>query len=181
MTTKSSKKKAETPAVTKLIIGIDPGLSGAVAMLDEDYKFVDLFDMPVEEKKSGKRQVDVRALISKLELSRLDFLSEGGSTFTLVEQVSAMPGQGVSGMFSLGDSFGCARCAAAQVGSVNYAHPATWKRAMKMTPNKAYSLTLARRFYPDQAEKFLARKKDEGRAEALLLARYAVENFDKYF
>lgn len=157
-----------------IIGGIDPGVGGAIALLRPDYSCVQLVDMPTEEKRNGKRQVEPLRLFNLLN-SPEHFL------YVLVESVSARPGQGVSSMFSLGDSFGCARAAAAAAGTVNYVHPATWKKAMKVTENKAYSLTLARRFYPDLAETMLARKKDEGRAEALLLARFAVEHFSKYF
>ena len=86
-----------------------------------------------------------------------------------------MPGQGVSGMFSLGDSFGVVRALAEayRAPRVQYISPAVWKKALGLLKQeKAASLALARRLYPT-ARPMLYRKKDEGRAEALLIAHYA--------
>ncbi len=149
------------------IIAIDPGLRGAIALLiDGEYGAV--HDMPIEEKKSGRNQVSVPLLIPLLE----DLASRAERTYCIIEQVSAMPGQGVSSMFSLGDSFGTARAIACQVAhQIGYASPTVWKKQMGLTKSKGYSLTLARRYFP-AAAKELALAKHEGRAEALLLAKY---------
>jgi len=189
MSPSAKKKQQEEFARSPVVIAIDPGIHGAVAFLDlrrrrhdDDWDscFVGVYDMPTEAKKSGRNQVDANNLYSLLS-STVNGLGEADvvPVLTVIEQVSAMPGQGVSGMFSLGDSFGVARALAHTVGRVSYASPAHWKRLAGVTKNKAYSLTLARRAFPS-ADHHLTRKKDEGRAEALLLARFAAQNLDKF-
>ena len=84
------------------IIGIDPGLSGAIAILD-DLKVFDMFDMPImSEGKKNKNQLNSAQLVN---IVRKHILSSG-DTFVIVEQVSAMPGQGVTSMFNFGQTFG---------------------------------------------------------------------------
>ncbi len=164
----------------RLFIGIDPGIRGAVGVLTGDHQdpFVDVFDMPIQTKRSGRNEVDPLALWDRLCAVTQPYVSL--ERLFVVEQVSAMPGQGVSGMFSLGDSYGCARTIATIHGRATGVSPVTWKKAMKLTKNKSYSLTLARRAFPSAA-KHLTRVKDEGRAEALLLAQYAMRNADTLF
>lgn len=150
-------------------LAIDPGLSGALALLVGG-EFRVVADMPCEKKRSGKRQVDAIALYDLLCGWQQ---AHAPRMRCLIEQVSAMPGQGVSGMFSLGDSFGVARAIAHTVCyEVAYITPGVWKGAMSLTRDKEYSRTLARRRFP-QAREYLELKKHEGRAEALLLALYS--------
>lgn len=134
--------------------------------------------MPIQAKRSGKNQVDALRLHTLLE--QCVELYPPTHRFFVVEQVSAMPGQGVSSMFSLGDSYGCARSVAGILGRCTTIAPIVWKRAAKVTKNKAYSLTLAKKAFPS-AVSFLLRKKDEGRAEALLIAQYALRNHADLF
>ena len=92
------------------IIGIDPGLSGAIAIL-EDNKIKELFDMPVmPDGKKNKRQLN-SALLVKLIKDNIEILE---NTIMVVEQVNAMPGQGVTSMFNFGQTFGAIKgiCAA---------------------------------------------------------------------
>jgi len=173
-----------------VVIAIDPGIHGAIAFLDlsnrkyeDDWDscFAGVFDMPIEPKRSGRNQVDALALLTLLENNFSDLRqSAQGAALTVIEQVSAMPGQGVSSMFSLGDSYGVARTAALTLGRIAYISPSHWKKQAGVTKNKVYSLTLARRAFPS-ADEVLKRKKDEGRAEALLLARYAAQNIGSLF
>ena len=84
------------------IIGIDPGLSGAVAILD-NLKIFDLFDMPImAEGKKNKNQLNSAQLVKILR----SHILTNDDTFVIVEQVSAMPGQGVTSMFNFGQTFG---------------------------------------------------------------------------
>lgn len=170
-------RKAEDRAL--VVVGIDPGISGAVAFLryDRGSVFDYVCSMPTEEKKSGRRQVNAKELSSIIasNLQSVDgaFLIGRDKVKVLIEQVSAMPGQGVSGMFSLGDSFGVARAVACHYGDVSTVSPQKWKAAFGLLKrDKAASLTLARRLFRD-ARPHLFRKKDEGRAEAILIAQYA--------
>lgn len=164
--------------VSGLFIGIDPGIRGAVAVLSDIGKFIDVFDMPIQTKRSGRNEVDPLALWERLCEATQPFAAL--PRYFVVEQVSAMPGQGVSGMFSLGDSYGCVRTVAAIHGRCTTVTPGVWKKEMKLTKNKDYSRTLAKKAFPNAAA-FLARKKDDGRAEALLLATYALRNANTLF
>ena len=92
------------------IIGIDPGLSGAIAIMKNN-KVIDLFDMPVmSEGKKNKRQLNSAQLAKLLK----DNISQNEEVSVVVEQVNAMPGQGVTSMFNFGQTFGAIKgiCAA---------------------------------------------------------------------
>ena len=92
------------------IIGIDPGLSGAIAIL-ENNKVLNIFDMPVmSEGKKNKRQLNSALLVSLLK----DNIDKDDEVAVVVEQVNAMPGQGVTSMFNFGQTFGAIKgmCAA---------------------------------------------------------------------
>ena len=92
------------------IIGIDPGLSGAIAVL-ENNKVLNLFEMPVmSEGKKNKRQLNSAQLVNLIE----DSINENDDVAVVVEQVNAMPGQGVTSMFNFGQTFGAIKgvCAA---------------------------------------------------------------------
>lgn len=157
-----------------LVIAIDPGIGGAIAAMRwwRGSQFASVHSMPVEEKKSGRRQVCTSELFQLIG----DITDKDPDARFIVEQVGAMPGQGVSGMFSLGDSFGCVRALASCFSPgypVRLEPPGVWKKAEGLIKKpKSASLRLARRLYPE-ARPFLARAKDEGRAEAMLLAHYA--------
>ena len=150
-----------------ITIGIDPGLSGAVGVL-RDGRYVEVHDMPVVAKGSGsvKSEVDPAGLISLLR--RCASVEEAAAA--ALERVNAMPGQGSSSTFSLGDSFGCARSvvAACRFETV-YVTPAQWKKHFKLTGDKELSRALAVRMFPSAP---LNLKKHADRAEALLLARW---------
>lgn len=151
----------------KGFVGIDPGLTGAVAMI-VDGKFADAFPMPITQTRTGRNQVDVRELAARFE----DLAIRAEEIDCIVEQVASRPGQGATTTFSLGDSFGSARAIATiYCHRVQYVHPAVWKRHLKLTKDKQYSLTRARESFP-VARPLLTRKKDEGVAEAILLASY---------
>lgn len=143
-------------------VGIDPGLSGAIAWLTPKGPFVS--DIPIVLKGSGfvKNEVDAAGLISML---RLD-----GEYCAMLERVNAMPGQGVSSMFSMGDTFGVIRCALAAADiPTEYITPNTWKKHFHLDNNKEAARALAIRLYPTVQ---LNLKKFVDRAEALLIATY---------
>ena len=127
--------------------------------------------MPVvAHSKSGfvKNAVDVVALAGLLE-----GIGMAGSGRAYLERVNAFPGQGVGSMFSLGMSFwGAAGVLAACGIPCQLVAPQDWKRHFGLEKDKADSLALARRYFPNID---LSRKKDHGRAEALLIARYGAE------
>ena len=106
------------------IIGIDPGLSGGIAVLD-DLKIFDLFDMPImPEGKKNKNQLNSAMLVNIIKNHIVI-----GQTFVIVEQVSAMPGQGVTSMFNFGQTFGSIKgiCAALNL-PIFYVRPNKWKK-----------------------------------------------------
>lgn len=150
------------------MLGVDPGMRGAIALVVAD-RCDDIFDMPLTKKHSGRNEVDVAAIICALSL----WSSKYELTRCLIERTNAMPGQGVSGMFSMGDSFGVVRAIATVFCNyVDFVSPQKWKTAMLLTKDKDYSITVAKKKFPS-AHPFLTLKKHEGRAEALLLADYA--------
>lgn len=153
-----------------ITIGIDPGLSGAVGVL-RDGQYVAVLDMPIVAKGSGavKNEVDPAGLAALL---RTHAPAEEAVSVVL-ERVNAMPGQGSSSIFSLGDSFGCARAVVATCRlELTYVTPAQWKKHFKLTSDKEIGRALAVRMFPDAP---LNLKKHVDRAEALLMARWLYE------
>ena len=98
-----------------LIIGIDPGISGSICFF-EDGKIVDVIEMPtMTEGKKNKKQVNGSQIYNEI-LKRINKLPKKNIR-VIVEQVSAMPGQGVTSMFNFGQSFGILKgiCSAMQL------------------------------------------------------------------
>jgi hypothetical protein len=149
-------------------IGIDPGLSGAIGVLiNGDFHAV--HDMPTISKGTGsvKNEVDAGGLASIINYYN------SGNMCIVIERVNAMPKQGSSSTFSLGDSFGCARAVVATLGfGISYVSPVTWKKHFKLPSDKEASRALAVRMYPAAP---LNLKKHVDRAEALLLSRFLYE------
>ena len=150
------------------IIGIDPGLSGGIAILD-DLKIFDIFDMPImPEGKKNKNQLNSAQLVSIIKEHLIV-----GETFVIVEQVGAMPGQGVTSMFNFGQTFGSIKgiCAALNL-PIFYVRPAKWKKHFELiNSSKASSRTKLIEIYPSISPR-LSRKKDVNKADAILIARY---------
>ncbi len=150
------------------IIGIDPGLSGGIAILD-DLKVFDFFDMPImSEGKKNKNQLNSAQLVNIIKKHIVS-----GNTFVIVEQVSAMPGQGVTSMFNFGQTFGSIKgiCAALNL-PIFYVRPAKWKKHFELiNSSKDASRTKVIEMYPSISDR-LSRKKDVNKADAILIARY---------
>tara|TARA_A100001011_G_scaffold99216_1_gene104518 strand:- start:6548 stop:7039 length:492 start_codon:yes stop_codon:yes gene_type:complete len=154
------------------IIGIDPGLSGAIAILD-GLKIFDMFDMPVmSEGKKNKNQLNSAQLVNIIK----GHILSNDDTFVIVEQVSAMPGQGVTSMFNFGQTFGAIKgiCAAMNL-PIFYVRPAKWKKHFELiNASKDASRTKVIEMYPSISDR-LRRKKDVNKADAVLIARYFKE------
>jgi len=151
------------------IIGIDPGLSGGIAIL-EDNKIKILFDMPVmPDGKKNKRQLN-SALLVKLIKDNIEILE---NTIMVVEQVNAMPGQGVTSMFNFGQTFGAIKGICAALGlPIFFVRPAKWKKHFELiNSSKDASRTKAIEMYPSISEQ-LSKKKDVNKSDAILIARY---------
>lgn len=160
--------------VTRVIAGIDPGQSGAVAVLadGEFYKFI---DMPVMSRPAGGQQINGAELAAALRGIWHEFT---GASFTAVlEQVSARPKQGVSSMFRFGEGYGVIQGVVATLGmQMVMVHPAKWKKAAGLSgKEKDCARTLAIQRFPSAATQ-LTRKKDVGRADALLIAQFGFAN-----
>jgi|TARA_B110000914_G_C15193438_1_gene322899 crossover junction endodeoxyribonuclease RuvC len=154
------------------IIGIDPGLSGAIAILEEN-KIKELFDMPVmPDGKKNKRQLN-SALLVKLIKDNIKNLED---TVMVVEQVNAMPGQGVTSMFNFGQTFGAIKGICAALGlPIFFVRPAKWKKHFELiNSSKDASRTKAIEMYPSISEQ-LAKKKDVNKSDAILIARFYSE------
>jgi crossover junction endodeoxyribonuclease RuvC len=154
------------------IIGIDPGAGGAVAILEPDGSLVQVFDMPAVEVTVGgkaKRRVSPEMLAAELRLYNVH------GTTAVVEQVGAMPGQGVSSMFAFGQAYGMVLGVLAGLYiPVRTVTPASWKRAMKLNTGKDAARAEAARRWPQQAGEF-RRVKDDGKAEAALIALWGLK------
>jgi crossover junction endodeoxyribonuclease RuvC len=153
------------------LIGVDPGASGAVAILEPDGKLVQVFDMPVVKVVSdgkAKRRVSAEMLASELRLYNVH------TTIAVVEQVGAMPGQGVTSMFAFGQSFGMVLGVLAGLAiPTTTVSPATWKKALKLNAGKDGARAKAAQLWPSHASEF-KRVKDDGRAEAALIAYWGI-------
>jgi crossover junction endodeoxyribonuclease RuvC len=154
------------------VIGIDPGAAGAVAILEAG-KLVQVFDMPVVEVQVGgkaKRRVAPEILASELRLYNVS------DTVAVVEQVGAMPGQGVTSMFAFGQAYGLVLGVLAGLWiPTTTVTPTTWKKALKLNAGKDGARAKAAQLWPAQANEF-KRVKDDGRAEASLLAYWRLHH-----
>lgn len=155
----------------RLVLGVDPGQTGAIALL-ADGEPAGFIDMPTRERKAGGVMIDGAALAAALRGARMHH--PGAYTFAVIEQVSAGPGQGVSAMFRFGQADGIARGVLEALGvPCIEVHPSTWKRYLQLTgADKDAARLLALKRFPGLAAT-LARKKDVGRADALLIALWS--------
>jgi|TARA_B110000211_G_scaffold234093_1_gene302394 crossover junction endodeoxyribonuclease RuvC len=154
------------------IIGIDPGLSGGIAVLKNNF-IKKLYDMPVmPEGKKNKRQLN-SAQLAKLIKENIDKNEE---VVIVVEQVNAMPGQGVTSMFNFGQTFGAIKgISAALELPIFFVRPAKWKKHFELlNSSKDASRTKAIEMYPSVSGE-LSKKKDVNKSDAILIARFYSE------
>ena len=154
------------------IIGIDPGLSGAIAILKNN-KVLNIFEIPVmSEGKKNKRQLNSAQLVKLIQ----DNIKENEEVSVVVEQVNAMPGQGVTSMFNFGQTFGAIKgiCAAMNL-PIFFVRPSKWKKHFELiNSSKDASRTKAIEMYPSLSNE-LAKKKDVNKSDAILIARFYSE------
>ena len=152
-----------------IIIGIDPGINGAISII-ENKKIIEVYDTPTMiDGKKNKRQIN-GAQVTNIFKERLKGEKE---VVVVVEHVNAMPGQGVTSMFNFGQSFGVIKgiCAALNL-PIYFVRPAKWKKHFNLIKtNKDASRTKVIEAYPEISSK-LHRKKDSNRADAILIALY---------
>ena len=154
------------------IIGIDPGLSGAIAIL-ENNKVIEVLEMPtMAEGKKNKKQLNSAQLVSQLK----SYVIYKDEIAVVVEQVNAMPGQGVTSMFNFGQTFGAIKgvCAALEL-PIFFVRPLKWKKYFDLVnSSKDASRTKVIEMYPSLS-KILSKKKDVNKSDAILIARYFSE------
>ena len=153
------------------IIGIDPGISGAICFF-EDGKIIDVIEMPsMAEGKKNKKQVNGNQLFNEIK-SRLTEANQDEAC-VVVEHVTAMPGQGVTSMFNFGQSFGVIKgiFSAMQL-PIHFIRPTKWKKYFNLiNTSKDASRSRAIEIFPKVSDK-LKRKKDSNKADAILIASY---------
>jgi crossover junction endodeoxyribonuclease RuvC len=163
-----------------LIIGIDPGISGSICFF-EDGKILDVIEMPtMNEGKKNKRQVNGAQIYNEIT-DRINKLQKQ-DVRVVVEQVSAMPGQGVTSMFNFGQSFGIIKgiCSAMQL-PLYFVRPAKWKKYFILIKSeKDASRTRAIEIFPYFSSK-LSKKKDSNKADAILIASFYHETYKKEY
>ena len=159
-----------------LIIGIDPGLSGSICFF-EDGKILDVVEMPtMTEGKKNKKQVNGSQIYNEISI-RANHMDKKDIK-VIIEQVSAMPGQGVTSMFNFGQSYGILKgiCSAMQL-PMYFVRPAKWKKYFSLiNSEKDASRTKAIEIFPYFSSN-LSRKKDSNKADAILIASFYYETF----
>jgi crossover junction endodeoxyribonuclease RuvC len=159
-----------------LIIGIDPGISGSICFF-QDGKIIDVVEMPtMTEGKKNKKQVNGSQIFNEIS-DRIRKLDKKDIK-VIIEQVSAMPGQGVTSMFNFGQSFGILKgiCSAMQL-PMYFVRPAKWKKYFNLiNSEKDASRTRAIEIFPYFSGQ-LSRKKDSNKADAILIASFYYETY----
>ena len=142
-----------------LVIGIDPGISGSICFF-QNGKILDVVEMPtMTEGKKNKKQVNGSQIYN--EISKRINMADGQDIRIVIEQVSAMPGQGVTSMFNFGQSFGILKgiCSAMQL-PMYFVRPAKWKKYFNLiNSEKDASRTRAIEIFPYFSSQLSKKKK----------------------
>jgi len=143
-----------------MYLGIDPGYTGAWGLIDHNGKYQSCGDMIHNE----------NHILSRMVWAEMCQAIDRQDVEIILESVHSMPGQGVSSSFKFGMAFGAAIAIIERFNCTwHLVTPQKWKKALQLDSDKNKSLELARELWPNAP---LSRKKDNGRAEALLLAEY---------
>ena len=161
-----------------LIIGIDPGISGAICFFQNGV-ITDVIDMPsMADGKKNKRQINSQQVFNEISERIINIPKK--EIIVVIEQVSAMPGQGVTSMFNFGQSFGVLKgiCSAMQL-SMYFVRPAKWKKYYGLIKTeKDASRTKVIEIFPYISSK-LSKKKDSNKADAILIANFFNNTYQK--
>ena len=161
-----------------LIIGIDPGISGAICFFQNGV-ITDVIDMPsMADGKKNKRQINSQQVFNEISERIINIPKK--EIIVVIEQVSAMPGQGVTSMFNFGQSFGVLKgiCSAMQL-SMYFVRPAKWKKYYGLIKTeKDASRTKVIEIFPYISSK-LSKKKDSNKADAVLIANFFNNTYQK--
>ena len=151
------------------IFGIDPGIAGAIAILDRK-EIIDVIDLPtMSEGKKNKKQLNSAHLSQYISSNVKDI----NKSVVVVEQVNAMPGQGVTSMFNFGQTFGAIKGISATLKlPIFFVRPSKWKKHFELiNSSKDSSRTKAIEMYPKLSNQ-LSKKKDVNKSDAILIARF---------
>ena len=155
-----------------IIVGVDPGFSGAIAQYCTKTKDLDVVDMPTILNSKGKVEIDIHSLLHLLE-------PEAKDRMAVIEQVASRPGQSSVATFRFGMGYGALiACVAANKTPMYFVTPSKWKKYFGLSSDKDTSRQLAIQRWPDHYEKFKLKKHD-GRAEAALICLYGAEVLNK--
>jgi crossover junction endodeoxyribonuclease RuvC len=159
-----------------IICGVDPGIHGAIAFYDTITKVMRVYDMPTHEIMRGgksKHEVSAQGVAAIMAVNKPDHV--------YMEKVGAMPGQGVSSVFSFGRSSGVIEGVMAGL-EVSYTliSPIKWQKGVQHRGGKDGSRERAMTLFPKEAEQFKLKKHD-GRADAALLCYYLMMTFSEAF
>ena len=161
-----------------LIIGIDPGISGAICFF-QNGEITDVIDMPsMADGKKNKRQINSQQVFNEVSERIINIPKK--EIIVVIEQVSAMPGQGVTSMFNFGQSFGVLKgiCSAMQL-SMYFVRPSKWKKYYGLIKaEKDASRTKVIEIFPYISNK-LSKKKDSNKADAILIANFFNNTYQK--
>ncbi len=161
-----------------LIIGIDPGISGAICFF-KNGEVKEILDMPtMAEGKKNKRQINGPQIYNEISKRIINIPKK--EVVVVIEQVAAMPGQGVTSMFNFGQSFGVLKgiCSAMQL-SMHFVRPAKWKKYFNLiNTEKDSSRTKVIEIFPYISSQ-LSRKKDSNKADAILIASFYNNTYQK--
>jgi len=161
-----------------LIIGIDPGISGAICFF-ENGEVKEILDIPsMADGKKNKRQINGPQIYNEISQRIINISKK--EVVVVIEQVSAMPGQGVTSMFNFGQSFGVLKgiCSAMQL-SMHFVRPAKWKKYFNLIKTeKDASRTKVIEIFPYISSQ-LSRKKDSNKADAILIASFYNNTYQK--
>ena len=161
-----------------LVIGIDPGISGSICFF-QDGKIIDVVEMPtMTDGKKNKKQVNGSQIFNEIS-ERIKNINKK-DVKVVIEQVSAMPGQGVTSMFNFGQSFGILKgiCSAMQL-PMYFVRPAKWKKYFNLiNSEKDASRTKAIEIFPYFSAN-LSKKKDSNKADAILIASFFHNTYQK--
>ena len=159
-----------------LIIAIDPGISGSICFF-KDGKILEVIEMPtMTEGKKNKKQVNGAQIYNEIS-AKINGI-EKHNIRVIIEQVSAMPGQGVTSMFNFGQSFGILKgiCSAMRL-PMFFIRPAKWKKYFSLiNSEKDASRTKAIEMFPYFSSQ-LSKKKDSNKADAILIACFYHETY----
>ena len=155
------------------VIGIDPGISGAIAIF-EDGKLDTILDMPTLKIASGKTMKSHISAIGLVRILETWTLVSDGQAHVVMERVGALPGNGSVSMFNFGRSAGIIEgVVAALQRPYTYVTPQTWTKGVGRAAGKDASRMRAMELFPTRADLF-KRAKDDGRADAALIAYWYI-------